>query len=206
MSLLIASSWLFDERNVGYGALRDEHPDLIYARISPFGDDGPWADFQGSDLVHLALGGVSMNCGYDPNPRRGYDTPPVAPQMWQAYQIAGEMAAIGILGALNYRRDGGSGQRVSVAVHEAVSMNTETDLPDWVYLRRSHARQTCRHSSPRPPWLALTKDGRWLLPYRTYVPGFFDPWPERSIFLKSMAWRPILGNENIKILSSVGIR
>ena len=34
-----------------------------------------------------------MNCGYDPDPAGFYDTPPVAPQMWQSYHIAGEMTA-----------------------------------------------------------------------------------------------------------------
>ena len=36
--------------------------------VTPFGDDGPWSAFKASDLVHLALGGVIMNCGYDPAP------------------------------------------------------------------------------------------------------------------------------------------
>src|SRR5215510_14301139 len=53
--------------------LRREFPTLIVARTSPFGDTGPWASFKGSDLVHLALGGVMMNCGYDPAPGGAYD-------------------------------------------------------------------------------------------------------------------------------------
>ena len=68
--------------------------------MTPFGDDGPWADFKGSDLVHLALGGVMMNCGYDPDPDLEYDLPPIAPQIWHAYHIAGEQLAIGIIAAL----------------------------------------------------------------------------------------------------------
>lgn len=34
-------------------------PALIVARITPFGDSGPWKDFKSSDLIHLALGGAS---------------------------------------------------------------------------------------------------------------------------------------------------
>src|ERR1700745_2589508 len=49
-------------------ALNARFPTLITARMTPFGDDGPWVDFKGSDLIHLALGGVMMNCGYDPDP------------------------------------------------------------------------------------------------------------------------------------------
>jgi crotonobetainyl-CoA:carnitine CoA-transferase CaiB-like acyl-CoA transferase len=60
---------------------------LVHARMTSFGDVMPWRDFKGSDLVHLALGGVMMNCGYDPRPDGSYDLPPIAPQMWHAYHI-----------------------------------------------------------------------------------------------------------------------
>lgn len=171
------------ERGLGYETLSQRNPGLILTRISPFGDEGPWSGFSGSDLVHLALGGVMMNCGYDPTPLGDYDTPPVAPQMWQAYQITGELAVIQTLVALNYRLETGQGQAVSVSVHEAVSANTETDVPDWIYTRLAHARQTSRHSIPAVPDAdgrigltvnpnARTKDGRWVLAYRTYLEGF----------------------------------
>ena len=112
-------------------ALNARFPHLITARMTPFGDDGPWADFKGSDLIHLALGGVMMNCGYDPNPNGVYDTPPIAPQVWHAYHIAGEQLATGIIAALIARHRTGHGQDVSVAVHEAVSKNPELDIMHW---------------------------------------------------------------------------
>jgi len=160
-----------EDRGIGFTQLRGPNPALIYARITPFGDTGPWADFKGSDLVHLALGGVMMNCGYDPDPLGRYDTPPIAPQMWHAYHIAGEVTVIAILGALAHRLRTGAGQSLCTSIHTAVSMNTETDLPDWVYLRQPHFRQTCRHSmtSASTPALSITKDGRYILPYRTYL-------------------------------------
>ncbi|MBN8908523.1 MAG: CoA transferase, partial [Rhodospirillales bacterium] len=68
----------------------------------------------------------------------------------------------------------GSGDRVQVNVHQAVATNTETDVPNWVYLAQVHRRQTGRHSRPYIdyPTLSRTKDGRYWLPYRTYLPGF----------------------------------
>jgi crotonobetainyl-CoA:carnitine CoA-transferase CaiB-like acyl-CoA transferase len=175
-----------DERGLGYEQLRLANPRLVYSRISPFGDTGPWADYEAGDLVHLALGGVMMNCGYDPDPFGQYDTPPIAPQMWQAYHIAGEMAAIAILGALNHRLHTGKGQHISTAVHDAVSKNTETDLPDWVFLRQAHRRLTCRHSmvSASAPALSITKDGRYLLPYLTYLKGTVNAWDGTLALLK----------------------
>ncbi len=59
-----------DAWGFGAAALEKEFPTLITARVTPFGDHGPWSGFKASDLVHLALGGVMMNCGYDPAPGR----------------------------------------------------------------------------------------------------------------------------------------
>lgn len=166
------------DRGLGFDRLRELNPALIHARISPFGDSGPWADYQANDLVHLALGGVMMNCGYDPDPSGVYDLPPIAPQMWQSYYIAGEMTVIALLGALQHRLTTGRGQALCTSVHQAVSQNTETDVPDWVFLRQTHRRLTCRHSTTtaRSPALSITKDGRYLLPYRTYVRSQGDEW------------------------------
>jgi crotonobetainyl-CoA:carnitine CoA-transferase CaiB-like acyl-CoA transferase len=135
--------------------------------MSPFGDSGPWADYKASDLIHLALGGIMMNCGYDPEPDGVYDTPPIAPQMWHSYHIAGEMSAIAIIAALYYAVDTGLGQQLSTAVHEAVAKQTESDVPDWIYFQKRHWRATCRHSMPQlgPAEIAVTKDGRWVRPW-----------------------------------------
>lgn len=148
------------------GRLRAEHPGLIVARMTPFGDDGPWSGYRASDLVHLALGGVTMNCGYDPDPAGRYDLPPIAPQVWHAYHIAGEELMMGVYAALISRQRTGRGQQVSIAVHEAVAKNTELDVTNWVMSRTPFQRQTCRHAAygvSRVPSIAMTKDGRWII-------------------------------------------
>lgn len=182
------------KQGLGYEDLAKLNSRLIYMRISAFGDDGPWADYRGSDLIHLALGGVMMNCGYDPHPNGEYDTPPIAPQMWHAYHITGEMAVISILAGLRYRNWSGVGQYMSTNVHEAVSKNTETDTPDWLFLRQTHMRLTCRHSmtSASSPSLAITKDGRYLLPYKTYLKG--------SVTASGSAW-----DRTVNVLEKYGI-
>lgn len=163
-----------DALGLGADTLTQQFPTLIAARMSPFGDDGPWSDFKASDLIHLALGGVVMNCGYDPAPDGKYDLPPVAPQMWHAYHIAGEQLAMSIIAALLYRWRTGKGQRLSCAIHEAVSKCTEVDLMSWVMRRAPVLRQTCRHAretvSPFPS-IAHTKDGRWVMANLGTRPG-----------------------------------
>lgn len=165
--LLDASCGQFETAlNTDRAALLERFPRLITARMTPFGDDGPWRDYKATDLVHLALGGVMMNCGYDPDPSNRYDLPPIAPQIWQAYHIAGEQLTIGILAALLARQGSGKGQDVSCAVHEAVAKNTELDLMSWVMRRAPIFRQTCRHAQEtisRVPNISHTKDGRWFM-------------------------------------------
>lgn len=159
---------LTEKLGVSHAKLREQYPHLITARLTPFGDEGPWAHFRGSDLIHLALGGVMMNCGYDADPAGNYDLPPIAPQFWHAYTIAGEQLAIGIAAALVHWQRTGEGQDVSCAVHEAVSKNTELDLMYWVMRRIPLYRQTCRHAAEKKTNvtnIAHTKDGRWVIAY-----------------------------------------
>jgi crotonobetainyl-CoA:carnitine CoA-transferase CaiB-like acyl-CoA transferase len=147
-------------------ALNASFPSLVTARMTPFGDDGPWRDLKGSDLVHLALGGVMMNCGYDPDPNLEYDTPPIAPQAWHACHIAGEQLAVGVVAALIHRERSGEGQDVAVAIHEAVAKNPELDIMHWVMRRVPLWRLTNRHAAETPnhsPSISHTKDGRWFI-------------------------------------------
>ena len=105
-----------------------------------------------------------MNCGYDPDPAGEYDMPPIAPQIWHAYHIAGEQLAIGIIAALIHRHRSGQGQDVSVRdprggreehrarpdeLGDAAAAALPADLP-----ARAEPRSPTRRS-------AHTKDGRW---------------------------------------------
>ncbi|MDQ1503860.1 MAG: hypothetical protein QOD57_1587 [Actinomycetota bacterium] len=162
------AGWL-EARGLSRDGLAQRFPRLVVARLSPFGDDGPWAGYKASDLVHLALGGPMMNCGYDPRPDGSYDLPPIAPQVWQAYVIAGEQLVIGVLAALVHQQRTGRGQYVSGAVHEAVAKSTELDLMNWVMRRSPLLRQSCRHAAEKislVPSIVQTKDGRWLVANR----------------------------------------
>jgi crotonobetainyl-CoA:carnitine CoA-transferase CaiB-like acyl-CoA transferase len=154
-----------DQRDIGLASLRETSPALITARITPFGESGPWSGWKGSDLVHLALAGPMMNCGYDPLPDGTYDLAPVAPQMWHSYHITGEQLTIMIIAALIDRQSTGLGQHLSCAVHQAVSTCTELDLMSWVMRAAPLYRQTCRHAAETVsdvPTIMHTKDGRWV--------------------------------------------
>jgi len=79
-----------DELGLGFDALREVNPRLVYVAITAFGQDGPHADFAASDLTLAAMGG-SMNLQGDP------DRPPVritVPQVWLQASAEAAVAAL----------------------------------------------------------------------------------------------------------------
>lgn len=95
-------------------ALKALNSDLIVARVSGFGQDGPYSQRSGFGAVAEAMGGLRYITGYP-------DRPPVRVGISLGDTVAALYATIGILIAL-YRRDakGGGGQTVDVALYEAV--------------------------------------------------------------------------------------
>lgn len=144
--------------------LQKTNPRLVVCTITPFGLDGPYRDLKMTDLTQLAMGGVMASCGYDPRADGVYDTPPIAPEMWQAYHIACEHAVIAITAALNFRELTGEGDCIDLSIHEAVSTCTEVALPYYIYSDIVVQRQTGRHAGEAKtlPWLRRTKDGRYV--------------------------------------------
>jgi crotonobetainyl-CoA:carnitine CoA-transferase CaiB-like acyl-CoA transferase len=153
-----------ERRLTFYREMQAANPRLIVCTLTPFGLDGPYRDLKMTDLTQLAMGGVMASCGYDPQPDGVYDTPPIAPEMWQAYHIACEYAVIAITAAFNFRELTGEGDCIDVSIHEAVSTCTEVALPSYIYNAKVVQRQTGRHAGEgrTPPWLRRTKDGRYV--------------------------------------------
>ena len=147
-----------------YRDRQNSNPRLIICTITPFGLDGPYRDLKMTDLTQLAMGGVMASCGYDPRPDGTYDTPPIAPAMWQAYHIACAHAVLAIFAALHFRELAGIGDFIDVSIHEAVSNCTEVAIPSYIYNQAIVQRQTGRHAAEHPtrPWLRRTNDGRYV--------------------------------------------
>ena len=101
---------------LGYDDLCQIKPDLIMTSITPFGQDGPYRDFQASDLICWAMGGFAYLTG-DP------DRPPVQISFPQAYLNASLEAAVATMIALYYRELFGEGQHVDVSIQASVIRN-----------------------------------------------------------------------------------
>ena len=98
---------------LSYEDVREEHPQLIYVSVTPYGQDGPWADRPAADLTLEAAGGL---IGLQGDP----DRPPVSVGYPQAQIHAGVQAAADTAIALRERELSGLGQHLDVSMQAAV--------------------------------------------------------------------------------------
>jgi crotonobetainyl-CoA:carnitine CoA-transferase CaiB-like acyl-CoA transferase len=94
--------------------LRARRPGLVVVAVTDFGLTGPYRDWQGTEWVHLALGGVLSRSGL---PGRE----PLLPPGSMAYESAAAQAAWAALVAYYNRLQTGNGDLVDVSVYEATA-------------------------------------------------------------------------------------
>ncbi len=97
---------------LGYEALREVNPALVYASLSGYGQTGPYSRYAAVDVVAQAMGGTLSLNGFE-------DQPPVRVGVSIGDMVGGLYLSIGILGALRARDLTGEGQLVDVALTEA---------------------------------------------------------------------------------------
>jgi crotonobetainyl-CoA:carnitine CoA-transferase CaiB-like acyl-CoA transferase len=94
------------------------------ASITPFGQTGPRKDWKASDIVAIAMGGLSHITGSP-------DRPPARVGVDQAHVIAGAQAAMGAMIAHHYREATGKGQHVDISTQESVVLSALTVPQAW---------------------------------------------------------------------------
>ncbi|MCL6511151.1 MAG: CoA transferase [Anaerolineae bacterium] len=91
----------------GYEQLRVINPRLIYGQISGYGEEGPYRDRPGQDLIVQGYSGSMFSVGSS-------EWPPIPGALWAADAMTGYQLGMGILAALHAREKTGLGQKVSV--------------------------------------------------------------------------------------------
>lgn len=104
-------------RGLDYASLRELNPALIHVSITPFGSDGPKANWADSDLVLWASGGPLLQA-------QDGDRPPLRISVPQAYLHGAGDAAGGALVAHFARVRSGRGQHVDISVQQSVAQAT----------------------------------------------------------------------------------
>ncbi len=110
---------------MGYEELKTLNPGLVMLRISGYGQTGPYRDLPGFGAIGEAMGGLRHLTG---EPGRV----PVRCGISIGDTLAALHGTIGVLTALYHRKvNGGEGQVIDVALHEAVFNVMESLVPEY---------------------------------------------------------------------------
>lgn len=109
---------------LGYDVLSADNPGLVMARVSGFGQTGPYAQRAGYALIGEAMGGLRYITG-EP------DRPPARAGISIGDSLAGLHAALGVMMALHGRHRTGRGQVVDAAIYESVLSVMENLITEY---------------------------------------------------------------------------
>ena len=160
-----------DRLGLGYTALKEINPRLIYATIKGFGTYGPYADFKSFEPIAQAMGGGMCVTGYPDGPPT-FNFPAIGDSG------TGMHMAIGILAALQQRHTTGQGQHVEVSMQDAVVNIIRVSLRD--HQRLGH-----------PPVRSGNQLGR-TVPGTTYPCAPGGPNDYVYIFAQPQMWKPFV--------------
>lgn len=146
---------------VDYESLRAIRPDLVYVSISGFGEDGPYRDRPGQDLLVQAMSGAMYSTGRDG------DAPSPAGQ-YLADAVTASTAFEGVLAALLHRERTGEGQLVTVNMLDALTTLQMQELSVFTVGNKPQTRtaEAHAHTYIRAPYgIFETSDGYLALAF-----------------------------------------
>jgi crotonobetainyl-CoA:carnitine CoA-transferase CaiB-like acyl-CoA transferase len=137
---------------IGYKALAKINPRLIFASISGFGQDGPYATRPGFDQIAQGMGGLMSITG---EPGRG----PMRVGLPIADLSAGLFAAMGIMVAIIEREKSGRGQYVETSLLEAQIFMLDFQAARLINEKEVAKQAGNNHPTSIPTGVFKTKDG-----------------------------------------------
>lgn len=139
-----------DTLGLGYDLLAEINPKLVMVSITPFGQDGPYSNYQATDIVGMALGGFMYLTGDD-------DRAPIRISFPHFYLHGGAAGATAAMLAHTYRITSGQGQYVDVSCQQAVAKTLAHapqiwDIEGAILKRMGVYRQTSGENRVRINW------------------------------------------------------
>ena len=128
-----------DKSAIGYDDLSRSHPHLVVTSVTPFGQDGPYRDFQATDIITCAMSGLMYHSGDS-------DREPLRNALDQSLYVAGANAAAATLVAVFARLTSGAGQHVDVSVAECLAAHLVQPVPYYNYMGATKGRRPVRGS------------------------------------------------------------
>ena len=151
---------------VSLKALRERYPRLVITSISPFGNDGRWAERRGDELITYAMAGMAYSTPGMPDAAADLETePPLHPGCFVAETITGAVAATATMAAIMTRAQTGSGNLLEISQHAAVAAMQHRDFNNTSYIGGTHERVFSSTTTGRMPNFYLPcKDGYVAIP------------------------------------------
>lgn len=141
---------------LGWERLAAVNPRLVLARVSGWGQDGPYRDRPGFGTMVEAMSGFAETTGQA-------DGPPTLPSFPMADMVAALAGASAVLAALRQRDQGsGRGQVVDISLYEPLLSLLGPEAARYALdgtVRRRHGNAS-DNASPRGTY--RTADGRWV--------------------------------------------
>ncbi|MGH3319859.1 MAG: CaiB/BaiF CoA transferase family protein [Streptosporangiaceae bacterium] len=140
---------------LGYDVLAADNPGLVLARVTGFGQYGPYAGRPGFGTLAEAMSGFAAITGQP-------DGPPTLPPFGLADGIAAITTAFGVMAALRARERGGRGQVVDMAIIEPILtvLGSQPTVYDQLGVTQQRTGNRSANNAPRNTY--RTKDGRWV--------------------------------------------
>jgi crotonobetainyl-CoA:carnitine CoA-transferase CaiB-like acyl-CoA transferase len=137
---------------IDYERMRAVNPRLVYASVSGFGQDGPYANRPGLDQIAQGMGGLMSITGL---PGQG----PVRVGIAIADVSAGVFCAMGVLVALIEREESGEGQWVQTSLLAAQIAMLDFQAARWLIAKEVPEQAGNNHPTAIPTGVFATADG-----------------------------------------------
>jgi formyl-CoA transferase len=137
---------------IDYEALSAVNPRLIYASISGFGQDGPYANRPGFDQIAQGMGGLMSITG-------AAGQGPMRVGIPVADLTAGLFAAMGIMVALLERETSGKGQAIDTSLLQAQLFMLDFQASRWTMSGEVPGQAGNNHPTSIPTGVFKTSDG-----------------------------------------------
>lgn len=141
-----------EKLGLGYEALKELNPRLVYGCVSGFGHTGPYAKRAGYDIVGQAMSGLMSVTGWPDSPATRCGGP-------MSDVMGGISLCAGVLAALHYARLTGIGQKVDIALVD--SLVASLQIINQIYLATGKVPERIgnRYESSYPYDTFPTADG-----------------------------------------------
>jgi len=140
---------------LGYDELKEINPRLVLARVTGFGQTGPYARRPGFGTLAEAMSGFAAITG-EP------DGPPTLPPFGLADGIAALTTAFAVMTALRAREATGLGQVVDLAIVEPILTLLGPQIITYDQLGELQSRTGNRSHNNAPRNTYRTRDGGWV--------------------------------------------